>query len=61
MKALLERLLSGGDLSSTEAGSVMHALTDEALPEAVGGALLAALRSKGETAEEIRGFVAVAA
>lgn len=56
MKQTLESLLNGTSLSADEAGAVMRALTDEALPGPVGGALLAALRTKGETAEEIRGF-----
>ncbi len=34
----------------------MRALADESLPGAVAGAVLAALRTKGETAEELRGF-----
>ncbi|MEM8981540.1 MAG: anthranilate phosphoribosyltransferase [Pseudomonadota bacterium] len=52
----LEQLLNGRSLSETVAGQVMQSLTDEALPPARAGALLAALRSKGETAAEIRGF-----
>ena len=56
MNAVLERLLDGHDLSAEGAGEVMRALTDEALAPAVGGALLAALRTKGESAEEVRGF-----
>lgn len=56
MKATLERLLSGEHLTAGEAGDVMTALTDSALAPAIGGALLAALRTKGETAEEVRGF-----
>ena len=56
MKAILEQLLDGRDLTEEQAGQVMHALTNEDFPPAQGGALLAALRSKGETAAEIRGF-----
>jgi len=56
MKKLLERLLDGGDLTAPEAAAVMEGLTDHALSPAVGGALLAALRTKGETSEEVRGF-----
>ena len=40
MNGVLERLLDGNDLSAESAGEVMRALTDEALPPAVGGALL---------------------
>jgi anthranilate phosphoribosyltransferase len=56
MNAVLDRLLDGHDLSAEGAGDVMRALTDGALAPAVGGALLAALRTKGESAEEVRGF-----
>jgi len=54
--AFLERLLSGEHLAEADAAELMHVLTDESLPPAQAGALLAALRSKGETAEEVRGF-----
>lgn len=54
--ATLERLLCGEHLSESEAGDLMRALADDSYPEALSGALLAALRAKGETAEEIRGF-----
>ncbi len=56
MRDTLERLLGGTDLSETEAGDLLVALTGDELPEAVAGAVLAALRAKGETPEEIRGF-----
>lgn len=55
-KATLNRLLNGTDLTENEAGEVMQELTDEALPPAMSAALLIALRQKGETAEEVRGF-----
>lgn len=55
-KDALERLLNGRDLSEAEAGDVMRLLTDETLSPATAGALLAALRAKGETPEEVRGF-----
>ena len=55
-KSILNRLLSGADLTESESGEVMHLLTDEALPPAMSAALLIALRQKGETAEEVRGF-----
>jgi anthranilate phosphoribosyltransferase len=54
--AILGRLLQREDLSQADAAALMRALTDEQLPPAVAGALLAALRTKGETAEEVRGF-----
>jgi anthranilate phosphoribosyltransferase len=54
--ALLNKLLDRQDLTEAEAGSIMHAMAGGDMPPAVAGALLAALRSKGETADEIRGF-----
>ena len=56
MKAALEAIMSGQDLSEAEAEGVMQALATEGTPAAVGGALLAALRTKGESAVEVRGF-----
>lgn len=53
---LLDRLLDGHDLAEQQAYALMHALADGVLPEALAGALLAGLRAKGETADEIRGF-----
>jgi len=58
MNALLERLLNGEDLSAGEAGDLLRALTEESFPGPLAGALLAALRLKGETAEEVRGLAA---
>lgn len=55
-KNVLKRLLNREDLSEAEAGDVMRLLTDEDLPQAMSGALLIALRVKGETADEVRGF-----
>jgi anthranilate phosphoribosyltransferase len=56
MKPLLERLLAGNDLSESEAADLLVALTDESVAPAMAGALLAALRLKGETPAEVRGF-----
>lgn len=56
MKATLDKLLDGGDLSESEAGVLLVALTSGTIPEVTCGAILAALRAKGETSEEIRGF-----
>ena len=55
-KALLERLLDGESVSEAEAGELMRTLAAGTLEPAQAGALLAALRAKGETPEEIRGF-----
>ena len=53
---MLDRLLDGRSLSESEAAQLMYRLAQGDLPEALAGALLAGLRAKGETAEEIRGF-----
>jgi anthranilate phosphoribosyltransferase len=52
----LERLLAGDALQEAEAAAVMRSLTDPDHPSALAGALLAALRAKGITAAELRGF-----
>lgn len=54
--ALLNGLLEGRDLSEGEAADLLRTLADEQLSPAVAGALLVALRAKGETADEVRGF-----
>jgi anthranilate phosphoribosyltransferase len=56
MRALLERLLDGENLSESQAADLLRALTDDALPRPMAGAFLAALRLKGETAAEVRGL-----
>jgi len=56
LKATLDRLLDRRDLDETEAGALLLALTDPELAPAMAGALLAALRSKGVTPDEVRGF-----
>ena len=53
---LLGQLLDRRDLAEAEAAALLRTLADEALPPALAGALLAALRTKGETAAEVRGF-----
>jgi anthranilate phosphoribosyltransferase len=58
LSAVLERLLAGEDLAAAEASRLLETLCLENLDPAIAGALLAALRAKGETAEEIRGFAA---
>nr|MBO2514460.1 anthranilate phosphoribosyltransferase [Gammaproteobacteria bacterium] len=54
--ALLERLASGQHLSEHDAGRLLEAMADGSLPPPLAGALLVALRMKGECAAEIRGF-----
>ena len=55
-KKTLNRLLANADLTVAEAADLMRLLADEALPPAMSAALLIALRVKGETADEVRGF-----
>ncbi len=49
----LERLLDRRDLSEEEAADLMERLSDESVPSALSGALLAALRAKGENGRRI--------
>jgi anthranilate phosphoribosyltransferase len=56
LRRFLERVLERGDLSEHEAGETLRALTDPGFPPPLAGALLAALRAKGVTADELRGF-----
>jgi anthranilate phosphoribosyltransferase len=52
----LEMLLERRNLSEPQAGALLGILTDAELAPAMAGALLAALRAKGVTADELRGF-----
>jgi anthranilate phosphoribosyltransferase len=56
LNVTLDRLLDGNHLSADEAGELLQALTASDLAPAMGGALLAALRAKGVTADELRGL-----
>ena len=56
LRERLDALLEREDLSADAAGALLVALTQPDLPPAQAGALLAALRSKGVTADELRGF-----
>lgn len=53
---LLNRVLDGGALEEGEAAGLMRSLAAGEIEAALAGALLAGLRAKGETADEIRGF-----
>ena len=55
-RSTLEHLLLGRDLSEEQAAALLESLTDPQMAAAVAGALLAALRAKGVTAAEVRGF-----
>ena len=56
LRSVLEQLLERRNLPEADAAGMMRALTDPALAPAMAGALLAALRAKGVTPEEVRGF-----
>ena len=56
LSAALDRLLDGDSLAEHEANELMHELAKGNMPLALAGALLAGLRAKGETPDEIRGF-----
>ena len=55
-RQFLEQLLERRDLPEAAAHELLGLLTDPRLEPAVAGALLAALRAKGVTAAEVRGF-----
>jgi anthranilate phosphoribosyltransferase len=52
----LDHLVQRRDLAEAEAEALLTLLTTPELAPAMAGALLAALRAKGVTAEEVRGF-----
>ncbi len=56
LRDTLQQLLDGRNLSQDEASALLIALTDANTPQAMAGALLIALRGKGVTADELRGF-----
>jgi anthranilate phosphoribosyltransferase len=53
---MLDYLLEGRDLTEGQAAALLGHLTDAQCAPAMAGALLAALRSKGVTSDEVRGF-----
>lgn len=55
-RASLESLLDRQSLGEEAAEALLHALADPTLPPAFAGAVLAALRTKGVSAPELRGF-----
>lgn len=56
LNEVLELLLARTDLDEALAAATLEALAEPECPPALAGAVLAALRMKGETATEIRGF-----
>lgn len=55
-KNVIDKLLSGDNLSDTEAKELMDLIMSGELTDSQVSAVLVALRSKGETVEEITGF-----
>jgi anthranilate phosphoribosyltransferase len=55
-RELLEQLLERRDLSQSQAQELLTHLTDPAGSPVLAGAVLAALRTKGVVADEVRGF-----
>lgn len=55
-REVLEQLLARQDLSEAHAAALLRLLTAPDMAPAMAGALLCALRSKGITADEVRGF-----
>ena len=56
MRHLIERLVEGHDLTEEQSSELLAALTADDLDEILAAAALVALRTKGETADELRGF-----
>jgi anthranilate phosphoribosyltransferase len=56
LKSVLESLISGRSLTEADAFELLVMLTDPSVPPAQAGAILATLRAKGTTADELRGF-----
>jgi len=56
MKSLLKKIMDGYSLSETEAFNLLFQITEDNIHEAQIGAILGALRTKGESSSEISGF-----
>ena len=56
MRALVEKLLGGARLAQPEAKALLAAMTDESLDVVLAASALSALRTRGESAEEVRAF-----
>ena len=56
MNAVLETVLCGGRLDASATAGLVHGLAEDAVEPALAGALLAALRMRGETPEELLGL-----
>lgn len=53
---MLDALLQGQSLTAQQARELAHTLASDAMEPALAGALLSALRAKGESADEVRGL-----
>ena len=56
LNTALDTVLDGQDLTTAQASEVLVELANPDCPESLAGAMLAAMRAKGETADEIRGL-----
>lgn len=56
MKELIGKILSGETLTEAEAGALLSELMSDELDPVAAGAALAGLRTRGETADELRAF-----
>jgi anthranilate phosphoribosyltransferase len=56
MREALEKVMDGQDLDEATAGAVLETLARGEVAPALAGAMLAALRTKGVAASEVRGF-----
>ena len=56
MRELIDKILSGIDLTEAEARVLLAHLTDDPLDPILAAAALAGLRAKGEAPDELRGF-----
>jgi anthranilate phosphoribosyltransferase len=56
MRQIIGKILSGDSLTESEASRLLHHLTSVDLDPAMAAAALAGMRTRGETAEELRAF-----
>lgn len=59
MKEILEKIACGQNLTRTEAREALQLIIDDAISATQAGALLMGLRQKGESVDEINGFLDV--
>lgn len=56
MRHLVSQLVEGSDITEAEARELLDAMTDPAMDPVLAAAALTALRTKGESPDEVRGF-----